>query len=140
VTALRLHHARQLEDLLLAGSRWQETGYVFTSSIGTPIHPGNLIKSFHALLNRAGLPRIRFHDLRHTYASLALAQNEHPKTVQENLRHSQILMTLDIYSHLMPSTKKEAAAQMDAALATNRQAIRFSARANEVGARELLKV
>ena len=74
-------------------------------------------RSFEPLLKKAGLPRIRFHDLRHTAATLALREGVHPKVVQEMLGHSQIAITLDTYSHVLPSMQKEAAAKMDALFA-----------------------
>ncbi|MBI3469167.1 MAG: site-specific integrase [Planctomycetes bacterium] len=70
-------------------------------------------RSFLPLLERAGLARIRFHDLRHTAATLMLAEGVHPKVVQERLGHATIGMTLDTYSHVLPSMQKEAAAKMD---------------------------
>ena len=68
------------------------------------------------LLKRAGLPMIRFHDLRHTAATLLLAQGVHPKIVQERLGHSQISLTLDTYSHILPGMGREAASKLDALL------------------------
>jgi integrase len=68
----------------------------------------------------AGLPRIRFHDLRHTAASLLLAAGEHPKVVQETLGHSSITLTMDTYSHVLPGLKKQAAARMDEILAASK--------------------
>ncbi len=77
----------------------------------------NLVRrSFLPLLRRAGLPRIRFHDLRHTAATLLLLQGIHPKVVQERLGHSQISVTLDTYSHVLPSMGREAATRLDALL------------------------
>ncbi len=108
-----------MEERLVARGTWQDYNLVFASIVGTPLEKSNVDKRFKAILAQAALPRLRFHDLRHSYASLALAQNEHPKTVQENLGHSQISMTLDIYSHLLPSVKHEAAARMDALLSAD---------------------
>jgi integrase len=68
------------------------------------------------LLAKAGLPAIRLHDLRHSYASIALAQGVHPKVVQEALGHSTIAITLDLYSHVVPSLQRDAARTMGAAL------------------------
>ena len=77
--------------------------------------PQNLTKrSFNPLLERAGLPRMRFHDLRHTAATLLLAQGVHPKIVQEMLGHASISLTLDTYSHVTPSLQAEAAEKMQA--------------------------
>lgn len=73
-------------------------------------------RSFHPLLEKAGLPKIRFHDLRHTAATLLLAAGENPKIVAEMLGHSTVNMTLNVYSHVTPSMQKQAAAKMDAIL------------------------
>ncbi len=87
---------------------------VFCDTQGGPLRKSNLIRSsFHPLLKKAELPRIRFHDLRHTAATLLLAQGVHPKVVQEQLGHSQIGQTLDTYSHVLPSMQKEAAEKME---------------------------
>lgn len=108
VAALRAHRVRQLEERLAAGSRWQESGLVFTSSVGTPIEPRNLFRSFKAALNKAGLPDIRFHDLRHSAASLMLAQGVPLRVVMEVLGHSSISLTANTYSHVMPSLVQDA--------------------------------
>ncbi len=93
--------------------------FVFTDSKGGPVRKSNLLRRwFHPLLERAGLPRIRFHDLRHTHASLLLAQGVNPKVVQERLGHSQISMTLDTYSHVVPSLQRDAARRIDDLLAS----------------------
>lgn len=116
VAGLRAHRTRQLSERLLAGERWQDRGLVFTTVIGTPLDPGNVRKRFQLLLNGAGLPHQRFHDLRHTCASLLLAQNVHPRIVMEILGHSQIAMTMDTYSHVMPTMRREAAGLLDTLL------------------------
>lgn len=91
VAALRDHRGRQNEDRLRLGSLWQDDGLVFTSTVGTPVDVDNLTyRSFRPLLERAGLPRIRVHDLRHTAATLLLGKGVHPKIVQEMLGHSTI--------------------------------------------------
>ncbi len=113
--ALKKHKAQQAKQRLTAGADWQNIGLIFTTSIGTPINQSNLLKnSFYPLLEKAGVLRIRFHDLRHTAATLLLRQGVHPKVVQELLGHSQISLTLDTYSHVLPSMQKEAADKMDA--------------------------
>lgn len=115
VAALKRHKTRQTEERLRLGEVWQDYGFVFTTPIGTPQDASNLLKhSFYPLLEKAGVPRIRFHDLRHTCATVLLAQGVHPKLVQEQLGHSQISLTLDTYSHVMPDMKREVAAKMDA--------------------------
>jgi integrase len=114
VTALRAHRTRQLEERLWAGSRWQEWGLVFTSTIGTPLDGTNVTKGFQRLLHKAGLPHQRFHDLRHACATLLLVQGTHPRVVMEVLGHSQIGLTMNTYSHVMPSLRREAAESRDA--------------------------
>jgi integrase len=89
---------------------------VFPSGIGTPTLGGNLNRDFKALLKRAGLPEIRFHDLRHTCATLLLRQGVNPKFVQELLGHADISLTLNVYSHVLPDMGDAAAGAMDAAL------------------------
>lgn len=89
---------------------------VFTSPIGTPLDDSNVRRVFKELLKAAKLPNMRLHGLRHTCATLLLAQGVHPKLVQETLGHSQISLTLDTYSHVLPSLKVELAQKMDAAL------------------------
>lgn len=89
------------------------SGLVFITSNGTPISPRNLQRHFHQALEKVGLPNIRFHDLRHTAATLLLTQNVHPKIVQEMLGHSSISLTLDTYSHIIPAMQKEAAKKME---------------------------
>jgi integrase len=104
VSALKKHQERLMADGLRA-SPW-----VFPDTEGGPIRKDNLVKrSFQELLTVAGLPHFRFHDLRHSYASLALSAGVHPKVVQDTLGHASIKMTLDTYSHLMPSMQREAA-------------------------------
>lgn len=119
VAALKEHRRRQAEERLRAGSEWRnEWGLVFTTVLGTPIHPANLVHySFYRLLAKAGLPRIRFHDLRHTCATLLLEAGEHPKVVQEMLGHSSIQLTLDTYSHVTPALRRQAAERMQQLLA-----------------------
>ena len=114
IEKLRLHYELQQLERQFAGDRWKENDLIFPSTIGTPNEPTNLIKHFKILLKQAGLPDIRFHDLRHTAATLMLQQGIHPKVVQERLGHSNISMTMDIYSHVLPSMQDEAADKIDA--------------------------
>jgi integrase len=88
-------------------------GLIFTTSTGKPISPRNLLRHFKQVIEKEGLVMIRFHDLRHTHATLLLAAGVHPKVVQERLGHSQISLTLDTYSHVIPSLQDEAAEQFD---------------------------
>jgi integrase len=114
--ALTRHRARQLEERLAAGPAWKNSGLVFTTIAGGPLEPRNVLRQFKGLLKKAGLAPSRFHDLRHTAASLLLAQGEHPRVVMEILGHSRISLTMDTYSHVMPTLRKEAAARMEAIL------------------------
>lgn len=116
VAALRRHRVRQLESRLLAGSQWQESGFVFTSSVGTPMEPRNVTRQFKALLQQAELPNVRIHDLRHSCATLLLAQGVNPRVVMETLGHSQVSLTLNTYSHVLPVLQQDAASKMDALL------------------------
>ncbi len=116
VEALRAHRKRQLKEKLMMGNLWQDTGLVFTTTVGTPLDVGNLTNhSFRPLLERAGLPKIRFHDLRHTCATLLLRRNVNPKIVQELLGHASISETMDTYSHVLPDMQGDAVAAMEVA-------------------------
>ena len=115
--ALREHRKRQLEERMQKAGLWQEQGLVFPSGVGTPLSGGNLNRTFKATLQRAGLPKsTRFHDLRHTCATLLLKQGVNPKFVQELLGHADISLTLNVYSHVLPDMGNAAAGAMDAAL------------------------
>jgi integrase len=117
VAALRRHHDRQFEESTRLTGLWQDYGLIFATTIGTPINPRNLtVRSFKPLLKRAGLPDKRFHDLRHTCATLLLRRSVHPKLVQELLGHATIAVTLDTYSHLVPGMGDQAANAMESVL------------------------
>jgi integrase len=113
--ALREHRKRQLEERIEHAGHWEDHGLVFPSSVGTPISGGNLHRAFKAVLRRASLPAIRFHDLRHTCATLLLRQGVNTKYVQDLLGHADISLTLNVYSHVLPDMGGAAGA-MDAAL------------------------
>lgn len=117
VAALRKHRAAQLAERLRLGPVWQDTGYVFTNATGGPLHVNALIGRYERLVKAAGVPRLRFHDMRHTSATLLLAEGVHPKIVQERLGHANISMTLDRYSHVTQGMQRQAADVLDAALA-----------------------
>ena len=107
--ALKQHQSRQLEARLKAGAAWEHHDYVFCTPLGKHLTPGHdALVQLKNLLAKAGLPAIRFHDLRHSSASLLLSLGVHPKVVQELLGHTQISMTMDIYSHALPTMQKEA--------------------------------
>jgi integrase len=115
--SLKEHRVRQEEEKKKAGSYWQEHDYVFCTSLGTHLNPTrdvlDLLKTF---LKKAELPDIRFHDLRHSAATLLLSLGVHPKVVQEILGHSQISMTMDIYSHVLPSMHQDAMKKLNEAI------------------------
>ena len=115
LAALRRHRLTQLEERLKAGSLWEDNDLVFANQVGKPVEAGNMLhRYFWPLLERAGLPRIRFHDLRHSAATLLMSRGIHPKVVSEMLGHSQISITMDLYSHVLPTMQGEAAAAMEA--------------------------
>jgi integrase len=116
VAVLKEHRVAQLEARLKAGAAWEETGLVFTTATGRPIHPRNVNRALESVLKRAGLPRIRFHDLRHSHATLLLMLGENPRVVQERLGHSQITLTLQTYSHVLPDLQAGAARKIGEAL------------------------
>jgi len=108
VEILRQHRARQLNAKQQAGEAWQERDLVFCTAVGTPLNPNKVLERFKTLLKKAGLPHIRFHDLRHSTATILLKMQTHPKIVQELLGHSRIAETLDIYSHVLPTIQGDA--------------------------------
>jgi integrase len=109
-SALREHRKRQLEERMAFGLGQPEPGsLVFTNEIGKPIHPDRVTKLFGRLAQEAGLPRIRLHDLRHGWATLAFQAGEHPKAVSEQLGHSTVSLTLDTYTHAIPAMQQEMA-------------------------------
>jgi integrase len=101
--ALQQHRLRQEEARKKAGACWQDHDYVLCTLTGTHLRPNHVVDEFKKLLKKAELPDIRFHDLRHSAATLLLSLGVHPKVVQELLGHTQISMTMDIYSHVLPS-------------------------------------
>lgn len=117
VAILKEHKRVQAEERLLVGPDWQPGDLVFCTHRGRPLSQRNILRAYKLILQRAGLPDVSFHALRHTAATLLLLQGVHPKVVQERLGHSNISMTLDIYSHLIPSMGRAAADQLDALLA-----------------------
>ncbi len=116
IKALRAHKVRQAETRLAAGARWQDHALVFSNRLGKPIEPHDLHDAFKALLRKAGLPDIRFHDLRHSAASLMLAQGVPLRSIQDILGHSSIALTANLYAHVGERLKREAADAMDGIL------------------------
>jgi hypothetical protein len=114
---LRSHWARQAERLLASGHRLTDDDFVFCDAAGEPLWGRHLTTlSFKALLRRAELPPIRFHDLRHTFATLQLAAGTNPKIVSEVLGHKEVGITLDRYSRALPTLHTQAMARLDAML------------------------
>ena len=125
VEALRKHLTRQLEDMESAGSLYRPGGLVFANEVGGIVNTSNLRnRSLEALLERAGLPSIRFHDLRHTCAALLLSRNANPKIVSEMLGHASIAITLDTYSHVLPNMQESAVRAMQDALSPMEEALK----------------
>jgi integrase len=117
IDALRAHRDRQTFHRKQVGTEWRDLDLVFPGPFGGPTDPSWSRQVFYAALEAAGMPRVRFHDLRHTAATLALMQGVHPKVVSDMLGHSSVGLTLDTYSHLLPAMHQQAAAAMDAILA-----------------------
>jgi integrase len=115
--ALADHRRRQLEERLKAGARWVDSGLVFVARHGGPLDGRNVLRSFASVLTAAGLPPKRFHDLRHSCASLLIAGGASLVEVQQVLGHSAIRLTADTYGHLLDETAAVAARRMDALLA-----------------------
>jgi len=109
VEALRAHRTRQKAERLHAGEVWRENDLVFCSQIGTPLYARNVIRSFRRRLAKAGLRQIRFHDLRHTAATLLLLGYVQPQVVSEMLGHATPDITSRIYSHVLPDMQANAA-------------------------------
>lgn len=118
VKALIQHYERQQQDRLLAGEEWVETGLIFSTSTGKPLQANNVLKAFKRALKRAGLEDRRFHDMRHSCATLLLAQGVPMRVVMDLLGHTKIQTTADIYSHVTPALQREALAEMDRLLNT----------------------
>lgn len=109
VNALQGHRTRQTTERLHAGSLWEENDLVFPNHVGRPLSSQNLTqRHFQPLLAKLSLPKIRFHDLRHTAATLLLAEGVHPKIVSEMLGHTEIGITLNLYSHVTPAMHESA--------------------------------
>jgi integrase len=109
VAALRRHRVLQLEEKLALGDAYDDLDLVFAGPTGGFVHPDGFGKAFQRLQSGADLPRIRFHDLRHTHATLALEGGIQSRVVSERLGHSTVAMTLDTYSHVLPGLQEAAA-------------------------------
>jgi len=118
IAPLQTHKGEQALQKLMLDSAYQDSGLVCTEADGSLINPEHLSRGFRVLLKHAGLPRIRFHDLRHTHATMLLREGIHPKIVSERLGHSTIVLTMDTYSHVSLPMQEEAARKLDNALRT----------------------
>jgi integrase len=124
VDALKRHRTRQLEERLKAGAAWVETGLVFTTygkrgerrRVGAALDPRNVLRALGDVLEAAKLPHVRFHDLRHSAASLLIAEGVELVEVSMLLGHSELRVTADLYTHLVKQTAAKAATRMDALL------------------------
>jgi integrase len=108
VRALRRHRAQQAADRLAAGDLWTNSGLVFTTRKGTPLEPRNINRTFDALVKRARVKRIRFHDLRHSCATLLFAQGVDLQTIRDLLGHSSIGVTSAIYVDVLREVQRDA--------------------------------
>jgi integrase len=117
VSELRAHRTRQAENLLKLGIRLDADGFVVAQADGSPYDPDSISKEWRLRIIKTALPRIRFHDLRHTHASHMLASGVHPKVASERLGHSRVGITLDLYSHVTESLQDDAVALVDDAMA-----------------------
>jgi integrase len=122
VDALRAHRGRQLEERLVVGSMWVDQDLVFPNRFGGYLSTTTLTRDLDSILRRAGLPDIRFHDLRHSAATNWLAHGLHPKIASERLGHASVGITLDLYSHVTPTMQREAVEEITRKRAARRQA------------------
>ncbi len=123
VNALTRHKAKQDEERLWAGSKWKESGYVFTTRVGTPMDARDLLRTYYRVTRpkakngeeapKLAFPAIRFHDLRHSAATILLAQGVSPRYISELLGHSQVSFTMQTYAHVLPEVQKSVATKMD---------------------------
>ncbi|MGW1890173.1 tyrosine-type recombinase/integrase [Streptomyces sp. NPDC002004] len=120
IAPLRWHRMRQAAARAKAGEKWQESAYVFTTRTGRPVEPRNLYRSFTRIAQSAGLRVIRLHDARHGTATLLTAAGVAPRVVMEILGHSQISITMDVYTHVVQDTQREAMSHMDRLLRRRR--------------------
>jgi integrase len=113
VAPLRWHRMRQAATRKKAGKQWQDSAYVFTTRTGRPVEPRNVYRSFTRIAESASLRVVRLHDARHGCATLLVAAGVAPRVVMEILGHSQISITMDVYTHVVQDTQREAISHMD---------------------------
>ena len=118
--ALKSHRTSQVLERLQQGAKYEDHGFVFATRWGRPLDYRVVIRRhFKRVVRDAGLGALRPYDLRHTCATLLLAAGEHPKVVSERLGHASIVMTLDVYSHVLPDMQQAAAEKLEAIIASN---------------------
>ena len=115
--ALRMQRGNQLSDRLAVGMHYEDRGLVFQTPLGTPMDPSNVRRAWRSIVKKANIGHIRFHDLRHSHASLMLAAGTNIKIVSERLGHASTAITGDIYAHVLPGMQAAAAEQLDRLLA-----------------------
>ncbi|WBL16339.1 site-specific integrase [Sutcliffiella sp. NC1] len=114
ISVLKAHRKQLLQEKLLQGKGYQDNDLVFCTPLGTPLNSSNIrSRNFNGLIKQAGLKKIRFHDLRHTCATLLLSEGVNVKIISEMLGHSNIKITLDTYSHVLPTMQKEAVNKLE---------------------------
>lgn len=112
-TLLKRHKAHQNEERLLAGSLWEDSGFVFTNEVGHHLSPNTVYHNYKRVVESIGFPNARFHDLRHSYAVAAIQAGDDIKTIQSNLGHATAAFTLDVYTHVTNSMHKASADRME---------------------------
>ncbi|MFE4701067.1 tyrosine-type recombinase/integrase [Streptomyces sp. NPDC056738] len=122
IAPLRWHRLRQRETFARTGVAWSESGYVFATRNGRPVEPRNVYRSFTRVAADAGLRVVRLHDARHGTATLLTAAGVAPRVIMEILGHSQISITMDVYTHVVQDTQREAISHMDRLLKRRRPA------------------
>ena len=121
--ALRKHRAPQHAERLRLGPVWEDNDFVFTNRIDGPLHVNSPVAQLARLNRESRVPKIRFHDMRHTSATLLSAEGVHPNIVQERLGHAEISMTLNRYRHITPSMQRQVADTIDIAIADAMQRV-----------------
>jgi integrase len=116
VEALRRHRVEQAKERLLVGPAYADHGLVLARHDGRPTDPAETTHAFARLVERVGVRALSLHALRHTHATMLLGENVHPKVVSERLGHATVGITLDTYSHVLPTMQEEAARKLDALL------------------------
>ncbi|MED4919273.1 tyrosine-type recombinase/integrase [Geobacillus thermodenitrificans] len=116
VNVLKKHKQKQEFQKEKLGTQYQDNNLIVCTDDGKPLDPRNLLRQFYRLIEEANVPRISFHDLRHTHATILMQQGENPKVVSERLGHSRVGITLDLYSHVSDDLQEQAAEKFENAL------------------------